>query len=75
MKCRYCGDNIRSVNQKLFSSTGERCLGNPDGIHIGITDGASCVYCGDKAHFQSGKLITRLGFSCRNSPTEMHCLQ
>ena len=75
MKCRFCGDFVHSVNQKLFSSLGEKCLGNPAGVHIGVTDECSCVFCGENAKFQSGKLFTRLGSSCRNSPTGMHCLQ
>lgn len=75
MKCRFCGDIVHSINQKLFSSIGERCLGNPEGKHIGVTDGQTCVFCGDSAHFQSGKLFTKLGTSCRNSSTGMHRLQ
>lgn len=75
MKCRYCGDNLHSENQKLFSTLGQKCLGNPAGVHVGVTDGNNCVYCGDSAHFQSGKLITRFGYPCKNSPTGMHCLQ
>ena len=55
MKCRYCGDNLRSINQKLFSSLGERCLGNPAGVHVCITDGINCVFCGNKTRFQNGK--------------------
>ena len=75
MKCRYCGDTLRTINQKLFSTTGVQCLGTPAGIHVGVTDGECCVYCGDKTHCQNRKLITHLGDSCRNSPTRMHCLQ
>lgn len=75
MKCRYCGDTLRSINQKLFSSVGEKCAGNPAEIHIGVTDGVSCVYCGDIAKCQAGKLFTKFGSECRNSPTKKHCLQ
>ena len=35
MICRFCGDNLKSVNQKLLSSLGERCNGNPSGKHVG----------------------------------------
>jgi len=75
MKCRFCGDNLHSINQKLLSSLGEKCLGNPSGIHVGVTDGTSCVYCGDTAKSQNGKLFTKLGAVCKRSPTGMHCLQ
>ena len=75
MKCRYCGDNLRSINQKLFSSLGERCLGNPAGVHVCITDGINCVFCGNKTRFQNGKLITEFGYPCKNSTTGLHCLQ
>lgn len=75
MICRFCGDNLKSVNQKLFSSLGERCNGNPSGKHVGVTDCVCCVYCGDVARHQNGKLITKIGLQCKNSPTGGHCLQ
>lgn len=75
MRCRFCGDTLHGANQKLFSSFGERCAGNPAGKHVGITDGAGCVYCGDEAKSVGGKLHTRYGIACKPSPTGMHCLQ
>ena len=75
MKCRYCGDNLHSTNRKLLSSLGEKCLGNPAGVHIGVTDGVTCVYCGDVAKYNNGKLITRLGYECPRLPTGKHYLQ
>lgn len=75
MKCRYCGDTLRVVNEKLFTATGEKCAGNPAGFHVGVTDGECCVYCGNATSCQSGKLRTRFGVSCKRSPTGMHCLQ
>ena len=75
MRCRFCGDNLRPLNQKLFSSLGENCLGNPAGKHVGLSDGHTCVYCGDETKSQNGKLITKLGIPCKFSPTGMHCLQ
>ncbi len=44
MKCRYCTENLRVVNEKLLSSYGEKCLGNPAGFHVAISDGVICVY-------------------------------
>ena len=61
MICRFCGDELKSVNQKLLSSLGERCQGNPSGKHVGVTDCVCCVYCGDEARPQNGRLITKLG--------------
>lgn len=75
MKCRYCGDALRVVNEKLFTATGEKCAGNPAGFHVGVTDGESCVYCGNAASCQGGRLRTRFGLVCKHSPTGMHCLQ
>ena len=50
MKCRYCGDVLKVVGEKLFTATGERCAGNPAGFHVGVTDGmlsrkAACPRC------------------------------
>ena len=75
MICRFCGDNLKSANQKLLSSLGEHCNGNPNGKHVGVTDCVCCVYCGDEARPQNGRLITKLGLQCKNSPTGGHCLQ
>ena len=75
MRCRFCGDKLQSINQKLISPLGEKCLGNPAGKHIGLTDSVCCVYCGDETKTQNGKLATKLGLCCLSSPTGMHCLQ
>lgn len=75
MKCRFCGDTLTSTNQKLFTTLGIVCKGNPAKVHIGITDSITCVYCGDTTKSQNGFLLTRMGKECKNSPTGMHCLQ
>ena len=64
MKCRYCADTLRVVNEKLFSSLGERCAASPQGVHVAVTDGERCVYCGNEVRSQNGKPLTK-----------RHCLQ
>lgn len=75
MKCRYCAENLHIVNEKLFSSYGEKCLGNPAGFHMALSDGSICVYCGNLVKSKNYKPYTKYGTSCKNSPTGMHCLQ
>ncbi len=75
MRCRYCGETLHGANWRLISSLGEKCAGNPEGKHVGVTDGESCVYCGDAVKSVGGKLHTKLGTQCKPSPTGMHCLQ
>ena len=75
MKCRYCAETLRSMNEKLMSPFGEKCLGNPQGFHVAVSDGTICVYCGNPVKSQNYKPHTKYGINCKNSPTGMHCLQ
>ena len=75
MRCRYCADTLRVVNEKLFSTIGEKCGDNPKGFHAAVSDGSVCVYCGNPVTCRNGKPYTKYGTACKNSPTAMHCLQ
>ena len=75
MKCRYCAENLRVVNEKLLSSYGEKCLGNPAGFHVAVSDGVICVYCGNSVTPRNFKPHTKYGINCKNAPTGMQCLQ
>ena len=75
MKCRYCAENLRVVNEKLLSSYGEKCLGNLAGFHVAVSDGVICVYCGNSVTPRNFKPHTKYGINCKNAPTGMHCLQ
>ena len=74
MKCRYCADTLRVVNEKLFSSIGEKCSANPKDFHVAVTDGEICVYCGNAVTSKNGKPWIKYGTACKNSPTGFHCL-
>ncbi len=75
MRCRYCGENLRSINQKLLSGRGEICNGSSDGKHIAVSEDMLCVYCGNSCRSMNGKLFTKYGEKCPASPFGRHCLQ
>lgn len=75
MICRYCGYELATFAQQLKTENGTTCKGNPNGIHVGVTDGKSCVFCGQPVRTYCGKLRAANGDTCPHSPTKMHCLQ
>lgn len=75
MKCRFCGQDIRSSGEKLISSYGAVCKASQTGKHVALSDGSVCVYCGEKPRIIAGKLITSYGERCKASPTGKHALQ
>ena len=75
MICRYCGYELSSFAQELRSDNGSKCKGNPNGKHVGISDGKCCIFCGLQVKPFNGKLRTSNGDNCPNSQTKMHCLQ
>lgn len=74
MICRFCGYPPKTLGQKLRSSIGEKCVGNPEEFHVAMPEQSMCVYCGNKVSSNAGKLRTSFGLDCPNSPTKMHCL-
>lgn len=75
MKCRFCGQDIRSSGEKLIGSYGAVCKANQTGKHVALPDGSICVYCGEKIRSMAGKLFTNYGERCKTSPTGKHALQ
>ena len=77
MKCRFCGEELKTGNDKtLWSRYGKICNKSNLKIHVAISDGNICIFCGEIAKPSSGnKLWTQSGPVCRNSPTKKHCIQ
>lgn len=75
MKCRFCGQELRSVNDTLFAPNGTKCAGNGNKNHVAISSGKICVYCGHETRIVAQKLCTKYGFKCKYSPTGGHTLQ
>ena len=59
MKCRYCGQEVKTVGHALNGSYGQQCKTSPTGKHVGLTDGTNCVYCGFLYLHMVGALIAR----------------
>lgn len=75
MRCRFCGENLRVINQTLYSSRGEKCTASQTRKHVGLSEEMRCVYCGGECKTINGRLFTKFGKKCPPSPTKAHCLQ
>jgi len=75
MICRFCGETLRSLNQKLFSTYGEKCRSSTSGRHVAVSQGNLCVYCGGECRTMNGRLFTKHGERCPYAPSKSHCLQ
>ena len=75
MKCRYCGQEVRTAGTQLISTYGQACKTSPTGKHVIISDGVCCVYCGHETRTVGNRLITTHGDRCRASPSGTHLLQ
>lgn len=75
MKCRFCGQDLRPVNDVLYAPNGKQCAGNGGKNHVAISDGKNCVYCGRATRIVANRLSTMFGFKCSTSPTGGHALQ
>ncbi len=75
MKCKYCGQELRSLGQSLRSIYGNRCKANSNGSHVALCDGTHCVYCGEETRTMGQILRTKYGDRCPASPTKKHLLQ
>lgn len=75
MKCKYCGQDLKSVGQRLRSNYGFVCKANGNGSHVAVSDGNNCVYCGEATKTVGQMLRTKYGERCPYSPTKKHLLQ
>ena len=58
------------MNEKLMSPFEEKCLGNPQGFHVAVSNGTICVYCGNPVKSQNYKPHAKYGVNCKTRPQE-----
>ena len=75
MLCRFCGQELRSMGQRLRTPYGEKCTASPSGKHVGVSTGSECVYCGEKLKVLGQVLRSQYSDRCPPSPTGKHALQ
>lgn len=75
MICRYCGQELKSMGQRLRSSYSEKCKASPTAKHVALATGTECVYCGEPVKVSGQVLRSKYSDRCPSSPNGKHALQ